>query len=156
MNIKIRKAEINDAKIIHEMQIKAFGPLLEKYQDFEISPGAETIDKIIQRLNQTFTDYYIIKYQEFDVGAIRIINMLKEDKCRISPIFILKEFQNKGIAQAVFNIIEDKYKPKNGWILDTILEEKGNCYLYEKIGYRKTGKIERINDKMNIVFYEKR
>ena len=139
MNIKIRKAEVNDAKIMHEMQLKAFAPLLEKYQDFGISPGAETIERIIQRLNQTFTDYYIIEYQELDVGAIRVINILKEGKCRIGPIFILHEFQNRGIAQAVFKITEDKYKPKNGWILDTILEEKGNCYLYEKIGYRKTG-----------------
>ena len=26
--------------------------------------------------------------------------------------------------------------------LDTILQEKGNCYLYEKMGYRKAGKTE--------------
>ena len=63
--------------------------------------------------------------------------------------------QNNGIAQNVFKIIEEKYKPQNGWILDTILQEKGNCFLYEKIGYKKNGKIEKINDKMDIVHYEK-
>jgi hypothetical protein len=40
-------------------------------------------------------------------------------------------------------MIEEKYKSKIGWKLDTILQEEGNCYLYEKIGYRKTGKIEK-------------
>jgi hypothetical protein len=40
--------------------------------------------------------------------------------------------------------------------LDTILQEKGNCHLYEKIGYKKTGKIEKINERMDIVYYEKR
>lgn len=39
--------------------------------------------------------------------------------------------------------------------LDTILQEKGNRYLYEKLGYRQTGKTEQINDKMMIVYYEK-
>jgi hypothetical protein len=48
------------------------------------------------------------------------------------------------------------YSPKNGWVLDTILEEHANCYLYEKIGYVKTGKIEFIKPGMNIVYYEKK
>ena len=42
-----------------------------------------------------------------------------------------------------------------GWELDTILQEKGNCYLYEKMGYKATVKTEKINDKMTLVFYEK-
>ena len=39
--------------------------------------------------------------------------------------------------------------------LNSILQESSNCYLYEKLGYRQTGKAEQINDKMTIVFYEK-
>jgi hypothetical protein len=68
----------------------------------------------------------------------------------------LPEYQNKGIAQKVFEIIEEKYKPENGWCLDAILQETGNCYLYEKMGYNRTGKIEKINDRMGIVYYEKK
>ena len=37
----------------------------------------------------------------------------------------------------------------------TILSEPGNCHLYEKMGYHQTGKVEHINDRMDIVFYEK-
>ena len=44
---------------------------------------------------------------------------------------------------------------KNYWCLDTILQEKGNLHLYEKMGYHQTGKVEHINDQMDIVFYEK-
>ncbi len=44
---------------------------------------------------------------------------------------------------------------KNNWQLDTILQEKQNCYLYEKMGYRRTGKMEKVNGKMDIVDYEK-
>ena len=156
MNVTLKRANIADANEIYEMQIISFKSLLEKYQDFDISPGAEPIEKIIGRLNQSFTHYYIIKNINESVGAIRIV--LKEDgkRCRISPIFILPQYQNNGIAQIAFKAIEEIYKPINGWELDTILEEKGNCYLYEKMGYKKTGKIETINEKMTLVFYEKR
>jgi len=155
MDINLEKATIEDANEIHQMQLKSFKELLDKYQDYEISPGNEPIDKIIARINQKETDYYIIKYNNISVGAIRIINLDDGKLNRISPIFILPEFQNKEIAQSVFKIIEEKYKPQNGWILDTILQEKGNCYLYEKMGYVRTGKIEKINEKMDIVYYEK-
>ena len=35
------------------------------------------------------------------------------------------------------------------------LQEQKNCYLYEKLGYRKTGKTQIINEKLTLVFYEK-
>ena len=41
------------------------------------------------------------------------------------------------------------------WCLDTILQEAGNLHLYEKMGYHRTGRIDKINDRMDIVFYEK-
>jgi len=155
MNINLEKATIADANEIHQMQLKSFKELLDKYQDYDISPGNESIDKVIARINQKETDYYIIKHNNISVGAIRIINLNEGKLNRISPIFILPEFQNKGIAQSVFKTIEKMYKPNNGWVLDTILQEKGNCYLYEKMGYVTTGKTEKINDKMDIVYYEK-
>lgn len=43
----------------------------------------------------------------------------------------------------------------SGWELDTILQEKGNCHLYEKMGYHTTGKTEVINERLMLVFYEK-
>ena len=73
---------------------------------------------------------------------------------RISPIFVLKEHRGKGLAQAAIAAVE-KIHGSNNWKLDTILQEKGNCHLYEKMGYHRTGKMEMINDRMTIVDYEK-
>jgi GNAT superfamily N-acetyltransferase len=90
-------------------------------------------------------------------GMIKEAHKLEDGlTCRIAPVFILPEYQNGGIAQKVFKMVEEKYKPEKGWILDTILQEKGNCYLYEKMGYEKTGKMERIHENMDIVYYEKK
>jgi N-acetylglutamate synthase-like GNAT family acetyltransferase len=155
MNIILVKATLEDANEIHQMQIITFKSLLEKYQDYDISPGNEKLERTISRLNEEITDYYIIKFNKESVGGIRIRRYEEGNLCKVGPLFILPEYQNKGIAQNVFKIIEEKYKPKNGWILDTILQGKGNCYLYEKIGYKKTGQIENINENMDIVFYEK-
>jgi hypothetical protein len=40
-------------------------------------------------------------------------------------------------------------------IVDTILQEKGNLHLYEKLGYHQTGRVDKVNDHMDIVYYEK-
>lgn len=154
MTLTLFKSGINEAVVIHEMQIKAFMPLLNKYQDYETNPANESLERVIDRVNQTYADYYIIKNDNIPVGAIRIRR--KEDKVyRVSPIFVLPEHQGNGIAQRVFTIIEDKYNDARIWELDTILQEQGNCYLYEKLGYKKTGQLKQVNDKMTLVCYEK-
>jgi GNAT superfamily N-acetyltransferase len=154
MNISLVKSESKDAEIIHAMQIKSFMPLLEKYQDYETSPANEPIEKIIYKINQSFTDYYIIKSDSLDVGGVRIVK--KNDKrYRVSPIFILPKYQGKGIAQKVFQILEQMYSDANEWELDTILQEQGNCHLYEKVGYKQTGETKVINDRLTLVFYKK-
>ena len=89
------------------------------------------------------------------VGAIRVVDKKEEGKAkRISPIFILEQYRNRGLAQKAIEEAERIHGSEN-WELDTILEEAGNCYLYEKMGYRKTDKVEKINEKMTLVFYKK-
>lgn len=155
MDIVLDKANRGDAALIYNMQHKAFSPLLEKYQDYEKSPANESVEKIIARMNQSFTEYYIIKLDHAAVGGIRIVKK-GNHVYRVSPVFVIPEHQGKGIAQKVFALIEQIYADAHLWELDTIMEEKANCYLYEKLGYRQTGESKRINEKMTIVFYEKR
>ena len=154
MEISLRKADLKDAMTIHRMKVKAFLPLLDKYQDFETSPANEPLEKIITQMKQSFTDYFIIYHLEVAVGGIRVVK--KDNQIySISPIFILPEHQGKGIAQKVFTLLEQIYDDAKLWTLGTILQEKGNCYLYEKIGYKKTGATKVINNKMTMVFFEK-
>jgi hypothetical protein len=40
------------------------------------------------------------------------------------------------------------------WELATILEEKRNCYLYEKMGFTQTGISKKINDHTTLVYYK--
>ncbi|NBJ92950.1 GNAT family N-acetyltransferase [Parablautia muri] len=156
MDVRLSRANIGDAKELHAMQVKAFKELLEKYQDFDTSPANESIEKVEARLKQDFTFYYFICIGQQKVGAIRIVDKMETGKNkRISPVFILPEFQGKGIAQKAIRLCEEMHGKEN-WELDTILQEQRNCHLYEKMGYRQTGKTEIINERLTLTFYEKR
>ena len=66
----------------------------------------------------------------------------------------MKECRGRGYAQKAIQLAEEIHGSSN-WELDTILQEKGNCYLYEKMGYRQTGVTKTINEWMTIVYYSK-
>lgn len=155
MAVRLRRVGTEKAEFIWRMQVEAFSGLYAKYQDTETSPATETVSKVRQRLEQPSTYYYLIESEDTVVGAIRVVDQddLSLPK-RISPIFVLEQYRGQGIAQAAIAEAESIHGCA-GWTLDTILEETGNCYLYEKLGYRKTGKTEMINDKMTLVFYKK-
>jgi len=137
------------------MQVKAFARLLETYQDVDTNPASEPMDKVIMRLKQPFTYYYLIQVNDETVGAIRVVNKQEAGKNkRISPLFILPEHRGKGYAQQAM-LEAERLHGSDHWELDTILQEKGNCCLYEKMGYRQTGRTEQINEKLTLVFYEK-
>lgn len=144
----------DDMQTIWEMQIEAFSDLLDRYEDYDTSPGAESFEKVMARFEQSWTVYYFITVNNINVGAMRIVDKKDGSRKRISPIWIMPEYRNKGYAQAAIMAVEKKHGSDH-WCLDTILQESGNLHLYEKMGYHRTGKTYKINDKMDIVYYEK-
>ncbi len=152
--MRLVRANVNDCEKIWSLQIEAFADLLAKYQDFETSPGNESKESIQSKLMDEFTFFYFIYHEDDIAGAVRVVDRKNGNRKRIAPIFIVKKHRNRGLAQKTFEEIE-KLHGSNDWMLDTILQEEGNCYLYEKLGYKRTGKIENINERMDIVYYEK-
>lgn len=68
MDIQLLRAGTGDAQELHAMQVEAFRALLVKYQDFDTSPAAESIEKVECRLQQEFTYYYFICFEARKVG----------------------------------------------------------------------------------------
>lgn len=97
-------------------------------------------ERIEAKLSQASTYFYYIFDNDNLVGAIRVVDRKDGSRKRIAPIFIMKQFRNKGLAQRTFCEIE-KLHGNDNWEFDTIHQEKGNCHLYEKMGYVKTGMI---------------
>ena len=152
--IRLVPAAREDMETVWRMQVEAFSGLLEKYQDYDLSPAAEGTEKILQRFEQPGSVYYFILAEGKKAGVIRVIDRKDGSRKRISPMWIMPEFRNRGYAQAAILAAEPLYGSSH-WCLDTILQEKGNLHLYEKLGYHQTGRVEKINDRMDIVYYEK-
>ena len=154
MSVILQKANREDMRELWQMQVDAFKGLLAKYHDHDMSPAAESYERILQKFDFMGTTYFFVVAEGKRVGGIRIIDKKDGSRKRISPIWIMSEFRNLGFAQQAILEAERIYGEDN-WSLDTILQEKGNLHLYEKLGYRQTGKIEKISDIMDIVYYEK-
>lgn len=155
MGVSLVKVNREDLETVWRMQIDSFSELLARYQDYDMSPAAEKIDKIIARFEQPGSFYYFIMADGVKVGVIRVVDRNDGSRKRISPLWIMAEYRGRGYAQQAITAVEELYGEDN-WSLDTILQEKGNCHLYEKMGYHRVGNTEHINDRMDIVFYEKK
>ncbi len=153
MSVKLIKASVEDARELYSMQIEAFKKIYQKYQDHDTSPVTENLEKTVKRLKEDFTDYYFIVLNRKNIGAARVRRI--GEKLRLGPFYILPEFQGFGYAQTAIIELEKLYTKAKIWELDTIKQEEKLCYLYEKMGYKKTGEIENINKNMDIIEYKK-
>lgn len=153
MSVTLKLATKAECATILKIQTRAFSQLLLKYEDYSSSPAAESLDQIQQRYDQPFTDYYLILLDDLEIGMLRVCNF--GENCRLSPICILQEYHGKGYAQEAIRQMEHLYPHAKKWQLDTIVQEEKLCYLYEKMGYRKTGKVEHVKDGMDLVSFEK-
>jgi RimJ/RimL family protein N-acetyltransferase len=154
LEVRLVKATNTDAKEIFDIQVNAFMPLLEKYKDYQTNPANETINRVITRINNPQGGFFKILVENRLVGAICVISKVDE-QFWISPMFILPEYQGKGIAQRAIVLVEEMFPQAVSWELATILEEERNCYLYEKMGYIKTGVRKNLNENTTLIFYKK-
>lgn len=153
-SMQLVRCTVADRELIRDMQKEAFAALLEKYQDHDTSPANESIERITWKLQQPDSYFYRIAVGGEVVGGIRVVDAGDGSPKRISPLFILPQYRGNGYAQAAILEAECIHGDHN-WELGTILQEAGNCHLYEKMGYRQTSGRTVINDKMTIVGYEK-
>ena len=154
LTVTLFPASLPDSEELYTMQIAAFRPLLDKYQDFSTNPAAEPLDKIKWRMGVPEIDHYFIMLGTVKIGSIRI-RRLDENRFRLNQMFILPEFQGNGCAQQAIALSESLYPQAVGWELDTIKQEPKLRYLYEKMGYRLTGEERGIKDGMDLVYYAK-
>lgn len=88
-----------------------------------------------------------------NIGAIRINKI--NDLCELKQIYILPKYQGNGYAQQAIVMIESLYPEAKHWELDTIKQEAKLCHLYEKMGYKQTGKEVSVKDELTLIFYKK-
>ena len=148
--VKIKKREMLKAWRYQKM---GFKDTLEKYRDYDISPATERLKRFSMHFFSPAIDSYWVLFNGKVAGAMEI--MRRKDHMRLSRFYILPEYRNQGIGQQASKIAESLYPEATEWRLDTILEEKNNIHLYEKLGYVEHGARKAINERMTIINYKK-
>ena len=108
------------------------------------------------RINNPSSNFYKMIIDSRLVGAICISQKELPYKFWISPMFIHPIYQGKGIAQKVLILIEEMFPEARSFELATILEEERNCFLYEKMGYKRTEETKKLNDKTTLIYYKRK
>lgn len=148
-----------DVPLLWQMQREAFTPLLEKYRDYGTNPACVTLETMKQKFvrPEMLGCWFILENGE-KVGSfyVKSSDPVREGVPRffLSNVFVLPEFQNRGIAQRAIHLVEKEFPPGD-WLLYTIEQEPGNCHLYEKLGYEKNGTRMEVNERMTLIGYEK-
>lgn len=150
--VELIKIEKNELKTALKMHRQGFMPTFFKYYDM-INPIFVSYTKFTCFYNHPTLYMYWIIFNGKKVGEIWVGT--NGDTMKLARIFVLKEYQNKGIAGQAIRIAENLFPAYKRWRLDTIKEEKNNCHLYEKLGYKRIGSEKRINKRMTIIRYEK-
>ena len=155
--MKLEEVREDELPQLHEMQVKSFMPLYEKYHD-DGSPAIESLERIKKRAARPNRKYYFVVKDGARVGVINVGHNDPDEKhvSFISPLFILPEYQNKGYGYVAIMKSFELYPDVTTWKLETIKEEPANCYLYEKCGFVRVGEDKVINEKMTLVDYELR
>lgn len=151
--IKLVPASKEDGQKLFELQREVFLPLYEKYQDHLTSPVTQKYDTFLRRFDRG--DYYKIFYFGVLAGAV-FVYKISDGIMRFHIINIKKAFENKSIAQNTMLRLIDLYPQADVWELETILQEKKNCYLYEKLGFVSTGETKTVNKNLTLIKYIKK
>lgn len=147
---EIKRRELILALIQHRI---GFMPIFLKYRD-KINPVFRNYFDFIKYYKSPKLTMLWIVFDSKKVGQIWI--KTSDDYASVARIFVLKKWQNRGIAQQAIIQSERIFYSYSLWNLETIMQEKKNCHLYEKMGYEQTGQEKKVNNRMTLIYYEKR
>lgn len=143
-----------DLSEVHQIQKLVFENLYSKYKD-DGSPFKESQSSLLEKIKQPNNFYYFIKNDKKRIGYARILTNEELTQAKIGPIGILPENEEQGLGTEAMILIEKTFPTVEKWYLDTILQESKLIHFYTKLGYKETGQIETIQEKMDIIFFTK-
>lgn len=140
---------------VHKIQKLVFENLYSKYKD-EGSPFIESQSSLLEKMKRPNDYFYFIKKNEEEIGYLRIVTNEDQTKAKIGPVDILPKNEEQGLGSEAMLLIEKEFPTVTEWYIDTILQEPKLTHFYTKLGYKKTGQTEQIQEGMDIVFFQKK
>lgn len=149
-NLLIKRARVEDAKAILNLQKLAYLSEAEIYKNKSIPPLTQTLEEIRAEFdNQIFLKALI---DERIVGSVRAYQT--EGTCHIGRLVVHPKFQNRGIGTRLMNEIETCFDKAQRFGLFTGDNSERNLYLYHKLGYKEIRR-QKFQENLVLVFLEK-
>jgi len=149
-NLSIKRAQVQDAEAILDLQKLAYLSEAEIYNNKSIPPLTQTLEEIRAEFdNQIFLKALI---DEIIVGSVRAYQT--ERTCHIGRLVVHPKSQNRGIGSRLMKEIEGAFENVKRFELFTGDNSERNLYLYHKLGYREFRR-KYFQDIFVLVFLEK-
>jgi len=149
-NLLIKRARVEDADVILDLQKLAYLSEAEIYNNDRIPPLTQTLEDIRAEFdNQIFLKALI---DGRIVGSVRACRTA--GTCHIGRLIVHPDFQNRGIGTRLMNKIEGQFSAAERFELFTGDNSERNLYLYRKLGYKEYRR-QRFQENLVLVFLAK-
>ncbi|MDE0401023.1 MAG: GNAT family N-acetyltransferase [Candidatus Poribacteria bacterium] len=131
--LSIRKARTSDSEFIFTVKKAAYREYIEQVWGWDDDYQRE-------RHNREFAsyDFHIIQFRETDVGFF--ITSSTSDTLKVNQIFILPEYQGRGIGSACMTrIIDDANLEQKSVVLQVLKVNARGIDLYQRLGFTIVG-----------------
>ena len=125
--------------VINESNRKAYRDIIpeEHFREPVLS-----IEELLQDFSRM--SFYVYRH-EGEIVGVAALDVLDKDTGRIRWVYVLPEFQRKGIGTALVTYVEheaERFGLKKLWLI-TAEKAYWAINFYNKLGYRQTARIER-------------
>lgn len=149
--ISIRRASVEDAEEILELQKLAYVSEAEILGDFTIPPLHQTIEEIRSEFDRQV--FLKVERENRIIGSVRCF--LEEGTCYIGKLIVHPDHQNRGIGTRLLFAAENQYPTAKRYELFTSQLSEKNLHIYKKNGY-EIFKRKVMSDKLTLLFLEKK
>jgi ribosomal protein S18 acetylase RimI-like enzyme len=127
-----------DAGELLTLQRAAYVPEAAAHQDFQLPPLVETLDRVRAALADPAVTALGIRQDGRLIGAVRLRRV--NDEVELGRLTVAPDRQGAGLGTQLLRAAESVFPGARAIRLFTGEHSTGNIRLYERLGYRETGR----------------
>ena len=146
----IRKASVENAEEILNLQELAYQSEAAIYNDYSIPPLTQSLEEIRDDFENMI--FLVAEINGKIIGSVRAF--AKSGTCHIGRLIVHPDYQNQGIGTQLLSKIEEMFSKSRRFELFTGHKSEKNLYLYQKLGYN-IFRDETVTKELKLVYLEK-